>query len=104
MISEEIYAELRRFRKAITMANDNLSRRSFLATTGVLLGTSLGASPQAPTPSLKDAYRSAFLIGAALDFRRPDEFNAADLAKASACGWITNPPNDYINLRTQSVS
>ena len=61
------------------MVHDNLSRRSFLAAAGVLLGTRLGASPQVSTPSLKDAYRNAFLIGAALDFRRPDEFTAVEL-------------------------
>src|SRR6188768_1004130 len=66
-------------REVPTMVNDNLSRRSFLAATGVLLGTRVRATPQASTPSLKDAYRNAFLIGAALDFRRPDEFNATEI-------------------------
>jgi GH35 family endo-1,4-beta-xylanase len=84
----------------MTMTNDKLSRRSFLATTGVLLGTSLGASPQASTPSLKDAYKGTFLIGAALDFRRPDEFNAADLEFIKSQFNVLTPEN---SMKPQSV-
>jgi GH35 family endo-1,4-beta-xylanase len=75
------------------MVSDNLSRRSFLAATGVFIGTRLGATPQASTPSLKDAYRNAFLIGAALDFRRPDEFNAAELELIKSQFNVLTPEN-----------
>ena len=75
------------------MVNDNLSRRSFLAATGVLLGTPVRATPQASTPSLKDAYRNAFLIGAALDFRRPDEFNAAEIELIKSQFNVLTPEN-----------
>jgi GH35 family endo-1,4-beta-xylanase len=65
----------------------NLSRRSFLtsaagAAAGVIWSPRLAAA--APwlrvldTP-LKEAYGNAFRIGAALDFRRPDEFTAGEL-------------------------
>jgi len=58
-----------------------LSRRSFLAAaTAALAAGGFDADPvQAAGLSLKDAYRSAFRIGTALDFRRPDEFTAAEL-------------------------
>jgi endo-1,4-beta-xylanase len=76
------------------MDNNNLSRRSFLtATGGALLGTRLVASPQASTPSLKDAYQRTFLIGAALDFRRPDEFTAADLEFIKSQFNVLTPEN-----------
>jgi GH35 family endo-1,4-beta-xylanase len=57
-----------------------VSRRSFLAAaTAALAAGPFGANPaQAIGPSMKDAYRGAFLIGAAFDIRRPDEFSAAD--------------------------
>jgi hypothetical protein len=57
----------------------DLSRRSFLAATGVLLGTGLSATPAQRPQSLKDAYRTAFLIGTALDFRTANEFDPAEL-------------------------
>ena len=75
------------------MLNDNLSRRSFLAAAGVFLGTRLGATPQSAAPSLKDAYRNTFLIGAALDFRRPDEFNAAELELIKSQFNVLTPEN-----------
>ena len=75
------------------IANGNLSRRAFLAATGALLGTRLGATPQASTPSLKDAYKSAFLIGAALDFRRPEEFNAVELELIKTQFNVLTPEN-----------
>ena len=37
------------------------------------------ATSRQQTPSLKEVYRNHFLIGAALDFRRPDEFTSAEL-------------------------
>ena len=55
------------------------SRRTFLATTAAALasaglGTHVAAAapPLVAGPSLKDAYKNDFLIGSALDFRRPD--------------------------------
>jgi GH35 family endo-1,4-beta-xylanase len=67
-----------------------ISRRSFLATTvapafvssrlrGAGTQVSSGLAQTTALPSMKDAYRGAFLIGTALDFRRPDEFNDAEL-------------------------
>src|SRR5262249_47831523 len=54
------------------MSSTNLSRRSFLAAAAALASTRLGANPLAETPSMKEAYKNAFLIGTALDFRKPD--------------------------------
>jgi hypothetical protein len=51
------------------MPDNDLSRRSFLGATGVLLGMSLDATVRPDTPSLKETYQNAFLIGTALDFR-----------------------------------
>jgi len=58
-----------------------VSRRSFLAAATAALAAGGFDAPgvQAAGPSMKDAYRGAFLIGTALDFRRPDEFTAAEL-------------------------
>jgi GH35 family endo-1,4-beta-xylanase len=63
-----------------------VSRRSFLAAATAALaaggfdaGAAQAAQAQAAGASLKDAYRGAFLIGTALDFRRPDEFSPAEL-------------------------
>jgi GH35 family endo-1,4-beta-xylanase len=59
-----------------------VSRRSFLAVpAAALLGyrARLLAAAQAAA-SMRDAYKNVFLIGTALDFRRPDEFDAAELA------------------------
>ncbi len=69
------------------MSNDsNVSRRSFLtsaagAAAGVVWSPRLAAAVpwlRAAT-ALKDAYSGVFRIGAALDFRRPDEFTPAEL-------------------------
>jgi GH35 family endo-1,4-beta-xylanase len=75
------------------MPNNNLSRRSFLAATGILIGGRLHAAPRPDTPSLKDAYKNAFLIGAALDFRRPDEFNSAELEIIKSQFNVLTPEN-----------
>lgn len=56
----------------------DLSRRSFLTVPAAALIASrarLGAA----VASIREAYRDLFLIGTALDFRRPDEFDAAEL-------------------------
>jgi endo-1,4-beta-xylanase len=75
------------------MPDDTLSRRSFLAATGVLLSTSLHATPGPDTPSLKEAYKNAFLIGTALDFRRPDEFDSTELAIIKSHFDVLTPEN-----------
>src|SRR5262245_15329346 len=75
------------------MPKNNLSRRSFLAATGVLLSTRLDAASQAKTPSLKEAYKNAFLIGTALDFRRPDEFNSTELEIIKSQFNVLTPEN-----------
>jgi len=72
---------------------NNLSRRSFLAATGALLSTRLDATPREQTPSLKDAYKNAFLIGSALDFRRPDEFNSTELEIIKSHFNVLTPEN-----------
>ena len=58
-----------------------VSRRSFLvaATAALAAGGFDAPAAQSARPSMKDAYRGAFLIGTALDFRRPDEFTPAEL-------------------------
>src|SRR5690349_1144116 len=55
----------------------DLSRRDFLATAAALpfVAARAGAAP----PSLKDACKGMFLIGAACDFRTPTEFTSAEL-------------------------
>src|SRR5215204_3372668 len=62
------------------MTGTAVSRRSFLAAaTAALAAGSFDAQTQAAGPSMKDACRDAFLIGTALDFRRPNEFSATEL-------------------------
>jgi GH35 family endo-1,4-beta-xylanase len=85
--------------------DQKLSRRSFLTSTagaaaGVVWSSRLAAAPAfraAETSlvqtSLKDAYRDAFRIGAALDFRRPDEFNAAELELIKTHFNVLTPEN-----------
>jgi GH35 family endo-1,4-beta-xylanase len=55
-----------------------LSRRDFLATAAATV-PALAARTDAAAPSLKDAFKGIFLIGAAFDFRTPTEFTAAEL-------------------------
>lgn len=58
-----------------------VSRRSFLAASAAaFVSARRGLSGAQALASLKDAYRNVFLIGTALDFRSPDEFNPAELA------------------------
>lgn len=56
----------------------HLSRRDFLSTVAAAVPV-LAVPPQAGVPALKDACRDVFLIGAAFDFRTPNEFTAAEL-------------------------
>jgi GH35 family endo-1,4-beta-xylanase len=55
-----------------------LSRRSFLAVPAALLAARHARASTAAA-SIKDAYRNVFLVGTALDVRRPDEFAASEL-------------------------
>jgi GH35 family endo-1,4-beta-xylanase len=74
-----------------------LSRRSFLAASAAaVFGPRLGASAAgqvAAAASLKDAYKNAFLIGTALDFRRPNEFDAAELELITSQFNVITPEN-----------
>jgi GH35 family endo-1,4-beta-xylanase len=74
---------------------NSISRRSFLAaTTAALAAGRFGApSALAAGPSMKDAYRGTFLIGTALDFRRPDEFNATELDIITSQFNVITPEN-----------
>ena len=56
----------------------DLSRRDFLATGAAALTFLSGRAAAAP-PSLKDACKGLFLVGAAFDFRTPGEFTSAEL-------------------------
>ena len=71
-----------------------LSRRSFLAAPAAvwLTGRSrLWASAAAGL--MKDAYKGVFVIGTALDFRRPDEFDAAELELITSQFGAITPEN-----------
>jgi len=71
-----------------------LSRRSFLAASATaLIGARVGASALMAPPSLKDAYRNVFPIGTALDFRRPDEFDASELELVTSQFNVITPEN-----------
>ena len=67
------------------------SRLSVLAFAAVLFGFSYPTV--AETPSLKDAYKGDFLIGTALDFRKPDEFNETELANIKSQFNVITPEN-----------
>lgn len=56
----------------------DLSRRDFLAAVAATLPAAR-LRAQAAVPSLQDACRGVFLIGAAFDFRTPAEFTAAEI-------------------------
>jgi GH35 family endo-1,4-beta-xylanase len=72
----------------------NLSRRALLSAAGCLLLSSRPRARQAASiPSLKDAYRNAFLIGTALDFRSPDEFDATEFALIRSHFNVITPEN-----------
>ena len=74
-----------------------ISRRDFLAAGAVALAgpsISLGAlRAAADTPSLKEACKDIFLIGTALDFRSPTEFNAAELDLIKSQFNVITPEN-----------
>jgi len=60
-------------------ANLLLTRRSFLAAPAAALFAQRISLSAAAVAAMKDAYRNVFLIGTALDFRRPDEFTSEEL-------------------------
>ena len=85
---------------------NRLSRRAFISAVsgaGALAGTRLAswgvaagrasAAVPAEEPYLKDAYRNIFLIGSALDFRRPDEFDATELDIIKSQFNVLTPEN-----------
>jgi len=71
-----------------------LSRRSFLAaSTAAAFVRPRRAAAAVALASVKEAYRGVFLIGTALDFRRPDEFDAAELAIITSQFNVITPEN-----------
>ncbi len=70
-----------------------LSRRSFLGASTAALFWPRRMAALTALASLKDAYRNAFPIGTALDFRRPDEFDAAELALITSQFSVITPEN-----------
>jgi GH35 family endo-1,4-beta-xylanase len=69
-----------------------ISRRFALVLFAFLLFCAT-ASSHAETPSLKDAYKNDFLIGTALDFRSPTEFNETELANIKSQFNVITPEN-----------
>ena len=74
-------------------AGPQLSRRSFLAVPAVALLARRVALTAAAAASLKDAYRNVFLIGTALDFRQPGEFDATELELITSQFNVITPEN-----------
>ena len=71
-----------------------ISRRDFLAAISVTLaGAAVSAAAAAAVPSLKDACKDCFLIGTALDFRTPNEFDATELALIKSQFNVITPEN-----------
>jgi len=70
-----------------------LSRRSFLVASAAGLLSTRSRLSAAAAPSLKDAYKSAFLIGTALDFRGPNDFDATELALIKSQFNVITPEN-----------
>lgn len=70
-----------------------LSRRSFLAVPAAAFLASRARRAGAAAALMKDAYRTAFAIGTALDFRRPDEFDAAELELIASQFSAITPEN-----------
>ena len=57
-----------------------MERRDFIAAiAAALTAPASEVFAQARAPSLKDACKNLFVIGTALDFRSPNEFNATEL-------------------------
>ena len=74
-------------------ANVLLTRRSFLAVPAAAFFAQRIALSAAAVAAMKDAYRNVFLIGTALDFRRPDEFTPEELALITSQFNAITPEN-----------
>jgi GH35 family endo-1,4-beta-xylanase len=74
-------------------SDHGLTRRSFLAVPAAALLARRVALSAAAMTSIKDAYRGVFLIGTALDFRRPDEFSADELELITSQFDVITPEN-----------
>src|SRR5687767_12294137 len=70
-----------------------LTRRSFLAVSAAAFASARVRAAAQVAQSLKDAYKNVFLIGAAFDFRRPDEFDAAELDLIKSQFNVITPEN-----------
>jgi len=71
-----------------------ISRRKFLAASAATLCVpSIDALAAADIPSLREACKDIFLIGTALDFRTPTEFNAAELDLIKSQFNVITPEN-----------
>src|SRR5207253_5150903 len=68
-------------------------RPSICTLTIVTIVTLASLQVRAETPSLKDAYKDDFLIGTALDFRSPSEFNEKELAIIKSQFNVITPEN-----------
>ena len=74
-------------------ASLRLSRRSFLAVPAAALVAQRISLSAAAVAAIKDAYSNVFLIGTALDFRRPDEFTPDELALITSQFNAITPEN-----------
>ena len=70
-----------------------LTRRSFLAVPAAALFAQRISLSAAAVAAMKDAYRNVFLIGTALDFRRPDEFTPEELTLITSQFNVITPEN-----------
>jgi GH35 family endo-1,4-beta-xylanase len=70
-----------------------LSRRAFLAAPAALAIARRLDVAAAALAALKDAYQNVFLIGTALDFRRPDEFTPDELTLITSQFNVITPEN-----------
>jgi GH35 family endo-1,4-beta-xylanase len=71
-----------------------ITRRDFMAATVAALAVpGHGSAVQLGTPSLKDACKDLFLVGAALDFRTANEFNPTELELIKAQFNAITPEN-----------
>jgi GH35 family endo-1,4-beta-xylanase len=74
-------------------ANYHLTRRSFLAVPAAAFFAQQISLSAAAVASMKDAYKNVFLIGTAVDFRRPDEFTPEELALITSQFSAITPEN-----------
>ena len=74
-------------------ANYPLTRRSFLAVPAAAFFAQQISLSAAAVAAMKDAYKNVFLIGTAVDFRRPDEFTPEELALITSQFNAITPEN-----------